>query len=341
MRKIRVEDAVGLKLCHDITKVIPGEFKGRAFKKGHLIQPEDIEQLKNIGKEHIYIWEDKPGELHEDEAAVRIAEAIAGPNIVFDTPVEGKTILSAAIKGVFRLNSDLLRQLNSIDQVTIPTIPDFYRVERGQRVATARVVPLVIREEKIKAVEELCKEGDVVCQIKPYQKLKVGFIITGNEVYHGRVEDQFKPVLRRKMKYFGAEILDATYCPDDLREIEKAIHKYKAAGAQLIVLTGGMSVDPDDLTPGAIRNTATELVTYGVPVQPGNMFMMAYLNDSLMIGVPGAALYYRTTILDLVLPKIFIGERFTKGDFAAMGEGGLCMTCAKCTYPICYFGRSR
>ena len=339
MEKIKVEEAIGMKLCHDITKVVPGEFKGRLFARGHVIRPEDVEELKNIGKEYIYIWEEEEGQVHEDEAAIRISDAMAGLNTVLDAPKEGKVLVTSGKKGLFKINSKLLRQINSIEQVTVPTIPNNYRVEKGQKLAAVRVIPLIIQEDKIKEVEALCSANEPVFEVKEYEKLKVGFIITGNEVYHGRVEDKFVPVLQRKMNYFNAEIIGRIFCPDNLKEIETAIRQHKEDGAELIVLTGGMSVDPDDLTPGAIKNTATELVTYGVPAQPGNMFMMAYSDDIPVIGVPGAAIYYKTTILDIVLPRIFAGETLTKEDFIGLGEGGLCITCEICTYPRCYFGR--
>ncbi len=339
MEKIRVEEAVGMKLCHDITKVVPGEFKGRLFARGHIIRPEDVEELKSIGKEYIYVWEEQEGKIHEDEAAIRISQAMAGINTVLDDPKEGKVFVSSKIKGLFRIKRDLLKKINSIEQITVPTIPDYYRVGKGHKLAAIRVIPLIVEEGKVESVESYCSEEGPVFEVKEYKNLKVGLIITGNEVYYGRVEDKFAAVLEDKMAYFGAEILGKTFCPDNLEKIEAAIKKYKAGGADLIVLSGGMSVDPDDLTPVAIKNTATELVTYGVPAQPGNMFMMAYSDDTPVIGVPGAAIYYKTTVLDIVLPRIFAGEIMTKEDFVGLGEGGLCITCSVCTYPRCYFGQ--
>lgn len=339
MKKIRVEDAVGMKLCHDITKVIPGEFKGRAFAKGHVIKEGDIEELKKIGKEHVFVWEENAGEIHEDEAALRMAEAVVGPNIIFEEPQEGKSLLKATNRGLFQLNRKLLKEINKREQITLPTIPNNYKAEKGMKVAAARVIPLVIAEDKIMEIENICAQKGPVLKVVPYKQLKVGFIITGNEVYKGRIKDKFGPVLKQKMAYFGANILGQVYCPDDLSVIEKAIYSFKKNGADLIVLTGGMSVDPDDLTPGAIKNTATELITYGVPAQPGNMFMMAYLDDTAVIGVPGAAIFFKTTIVDVVLPRIFAGDKLCKDDFAEMGEGGLCLNCEVCTYPRCYFGR--
>lgn len=340
MLKIRVEEAVGMKLCHDITKVVPGEFKGRAFARNHVIRPEDIEELKKLGKEHVYVWEENAGEIHEDEAAVRIAKAVMGSNMTFDVPKEGKSIISSTTKGLFKVNSPLLKEINSIEDITVPCLPNNFKVEKGQKLAGARIIPLVTKEERIKAVEELCRSKGPVFEVKPYKKLKVAFVITGNEVFKGRIEDKFGPVLNTKMQYFGADILGQVYCPDDITSIEEAIYSFQEKKADLIVLTGGMSVDPDDLTPGAIKNTGAKVVTYGAPVQPGNMFMLAYLNNTAVMGVPGAAIYFKTTILDIVLPRIFAGETLTKNDFVEMGEGGFCLNCEVCRYPNCYFGRS-
>lgn len=339
MKKIGVHEAVGMRLCHDITKVVPGVFKGTIFKRDHVIRPEDIEELLSIGKEHIYVWEDNAGEIHEDDAAVRIAKAISGKNISFSEPEEGKSVLKATAKGLLKVNGSLLGEINSIEHVTIPTLPDNFMVEQDGKIAAARIVPLVTQTKNVIRVEELCALKGPVLEVKPYRKLQVGLVITGNEVFKGRIEDKFGPVIQRKMEYFGAQILGRAYCPDCLAEIEDKIWSYARQNVDLIIVTGGMSVDPDDLTPGAIKNTGAEVITHGVPVQPGNMFMLAYLQGIPVLGVPGAAIYFKTTILDLVLPRIFAGELMTREDFIKMGTGGLCMGCKVCRYPDCYLGR--
>jgi len=340
MKKIRVQEAVGMKLCHDITKVIPGEFKGRAFKRDHVIQTEDVEELLKIGKEHIFVWEENAEEIHEDEAAIRIAKAIMGPHMVHDEPQEGKTIVRATCKGLFKVNRSLLQAINSIENVTVTSRPSNYPVDAEDKLVGARIIPLVIQEGKIKELEKLCIEQGPAFEVKPYKKLKIGIMITGNEVYKGRITDKFGPVIQQKLKDYNTEILGQIYCPDDMSKLNEAIDFFKQRGADLIILTGGMSVDPDDLTPGAIKNSGAEVITYGAPVQPGNMFMLAYLEGTALIGVPGAAIYHPTTILDVILSRIFAGETLTKQDFVNMGEGGLCLGCAVCRYPICYFGRS-
>lgn len=339
MKKVPVEKAVGMILCHDITRIIPGEFKGRAFKKGHIIQKEDVEKLLELGKEQIYVWEPKAGEIHEDEAALRIARAVAGENVDYDEPKEGKSTLKSKERGLLKINSTLLYQINSVKDISIASLPQNFIVERGQKLAGVRIIPLTTREENLIQIDKLCQGGEEVFEIKKYKELKAAIITTGNEIYKKRIQDKFGPVIRKKLEFLKAQYLGQTFCPDDIEEIKKEILYYKQQGADLIILTGGMSVDPDDLTPGAIIGSGAKVVTYGAPVQPGNMFMMAYLGNTVLLGVPACAMYYRTTILDVVLPRIFVGEILTKEDFIKMGEGGFCLNCEVCRYPQCFFCR--
>lgn len=340
MNKVSIQDAVGMTLCHDITKVVPGEFKGRAFKRGHVIRLEDIDALLNMGKENIYVWENNRGEIHEDDAAIRLAKAVRGENVTFTEPEEGKSVLKATVKGLLKVNSSLLFETNCVEHVTVPSLPNNFMVEKDQKVATARIVPLVTQEKNIIKVEKLCAENGPIFHVKPYKNLNVGVLITGNEVFKGRVEDKFGPVVKRKMAYYDAEIIAQEYCPDCLDLIKEKILSFaNKMKVDLIMVTGGMSVDPDDLTPGAIKDTGAEVITYGTPVQPGNMFLLAYLEGTPVLGIPGAAMYVQTTILDIVLPRIFVGETLTQKDFIKLGEGGLCMNCKVCHYPNCYFGR--
>ncbi|MDR1603334.1 MAG: molybdopterin-binding protein [Gracilibacteraceae bacterium] len=339
MKKVKVEDSLGLELCHDMTKVVPGEFKGAAFKRGHIIRAEDLPELLSMGKEHIYVWEDNAGEIHEDDAAVRLAAAVAGEHVRCSAPEEGKSVLTAAGKGLFRLHSELLSEINAVPDVTIPCLPRNFSVEGGQKVASARIVPLVTQEKNILRVETLCRENGPVFSVQPYRPLRAALVVTGSEVYKGLIEDKFAPVLRQKLAGFEAEIISTAYCPDDRDLIREAILAAVAAAAELVLVTGGMSVDPDDLTPGAIKSTGAEIVAHGLPAQPGNMFLAAYLGDVPVFGVPGAAIYLSVTVLDVLLPRIFAGDRLEKKDLARLAEGGLCAGCAVCNYPYCYFGR--
>lgn len=251
MEKVPVTEAVGMILCQDITKIVPGEFKGRAFKKGHVIKEEDVEVLLNLGKENIYVWAPEPGDIHENDAALRLSKATVGENISFTEPYEGKSTLISQVKGLFKVNSDLLYQINSVDAISIASLPNNFPVEKEQKLAGARIIPLVTKEERIIQVEKLCREKGPVFTVKPYRKLKCGVITTGSEVYKGRIKDKFGPVMKNKIAAFEGDFIGQILCPDDLGLIEEAIHNFVSQGAELVILTGGMSVDPDDLTPGA------------------------------------------------------------------------------------------
>ncbi len=341
MKKVPIEKAIGMKLCHDITQIIPGQLKGPLFRKGHIIREEDIGELRRIGKEYLYIWQPKPGEIHENEAALRISKALSGENITFKEPVEGKITLKSQIKGLFKVSSKLLYQINSIKNITIASLPNHFAVEKNQGLAGVRIVPLTISEKSIKKVELFGQKEGTVFLVQQYKPLRVGIITTGNEVYKGLIEDGFGPLLRKKFSHFGADIQQQIFCADKKEEIIGAIRYFAKKDIDLIALSGGMSVDPDDLTPGAIKDSGARIVTYGVPVQPGNMLMLAYLGKTTLIGIPGASLFYENTILDIVLPRIFVGDILSKKDFIKMGEGGFCSTCSICHYPHCYFGRTQ
>lgn len=337
MKKVRVEAAVGMELCHDITAMRDG-FKGAAFKRGHIIQESDIEELLNIGKQHIFVWEDQAGEIHEEDAALRMAQMAPLEHTTAKGPSEGKILYFAQERGLFRVDRSLLTEINSIGDLTISCLPDHYPVEKGARLVSMRIVPLVTKEEQVRKAEELCRDRALFA-LKPYQPKKIGVIITGSEVYHGRIKDKFEPVVREKMKAYPAEILDVTICDDKLEMICDAARAQLEQGADFLIFTGGMSVDPDDLTPTAIRELGAQIVTHGVPAQPGNMTLVAYLNDIPILGVPGAAISLPTTIFDVLLPAIFADEKITKKDLIQLGDGGLCQLCARCQWPNCSFGR--
>ena len=337
MKKIPVEQAVGMTLCHDITKMVDG-FKGAAFRRGHVIREEDIEELLNIGKKTVFVWEENAGEIHEEDCALRLA-AMAPVQGAHDTaPSEGKVLLMADTRGMLRVDTELLREINSIGDITISTLPDHYPVESGARLASMRIVPLVTKEEQIIAAERLCAQRKLL-DLRPYAHKKIGVIITGSEVYSGRIKDKFEPVVRRKMESYPAEILGVTICDDDLDMIINSAKAYLAKGADFLIFTGGMSVDPDDLTPTAIRRLGAQVVSHGVPSQPGNMTLVAYLSDVAILGVPGAAISLPTTIFDVLLPQIFTGDKLTKDDLIRLGDGGLCQMCRACHFPNCTFGR--
>ena len=337
MKKIRVEDAVGMALCHDITAMRDG-FKGAAFKRGHVISQEDIPALLDLGKRTVFVWEDNAGEIHEEDAALRMAAMAPVEGAHYTAPSEGKVLLMADQRGMFRVDTALLQKINSIGDITISTLPDHYPVEPGARLASMRIVPLVTKEEQILRAEQLCAEKKLL-DLRPYQEKKLGVIITGSEIYSGRIRDKFEPVVRAKMKQYPAQILGVTICDDNLDMITSEAKKFLDRDADFLIFTGGMSVDPDDLTPTAIRTLGADIVTHGVPSQPGNMTLVAYLGETAILGVPGAAISLPTTIFDVLLPQIFAGDRITKADLIRLGDGGLCQLCKSCHFPNCTFGR--
>lgn len=331
---------MGLVLCHDITEIVPGERKGVAFKRGHVIRAEDIEHLLRLGKENIFVWSDQPeGLVHEDDAARRIARAICGANISFGSPSEGRINLKADRQGLFVLNVDLLEALNDIPDVSIAAIHTLREVKSGQELAGTRVIPLCVAEESLLSVEGLCRERGPLMQVLPLAPYKVGVVTTGSEVFHGRVKDAFTPVLKEKFKAWGSEISFHAIVPDQPETTVKAINEALAQGCGLIAVTGGMSVDPDDKTPAAIGQICGQVVIYGTPVLPGAMFMLGYKGEVPIMGLPGCVMYKRASIFDLVLPRILAGQRLTRRDFTRLGHGGYCEQCADCHFPNCSFGR--
>jgi molybdenum cofactor synthesis domain-containing protein len=340
MRKIRVEDAVGEMLCHDMTGIDEDGRKSVRFKRGHVIREEDIPGLLKIGKEHVFVWEPEADEVHEDDAALALAEVICGENLTYDKkPSEGKVQVNAASDGLFIVNRDALKKINRVGDYTVACRPNFTKVTAGEKLCGLRIVPLVTKRSNVDEAVRIARDNSPVLDVKPFRPLRCGVVITGSEVYYGRIQDKFEPVMTKKLQSYGAQILGFIKCPDDLDRILDAVRLFREQDAELILLTGGMSVDPDDLTPTAIRQSGAALVTQGVPIQPGNMLTMAYLGETMLIGVPGASMHYKTTSLDIFLPRVFAGLKITKEEIADYGEGGFCMFCEVCRYPLCYFGQ--
>ena len=337
MKKVRVEDAVGMTLCHDLTEMRDG-FKGAAYKRGHVITEADIPHMLDIGKRTVFVWEENAGEIHEEDAALRMAAMAPVESAHYTAPSEGKVLLIADAEGMFRVDTALLREINSIGDLTISTLPDHYPVKPGMRLASMRIVPLVTKEEQIIRAESLCAQRRLL-DLLPYRPRRTAIIITGSEIYSGRIQDRFEAVARRKLSAYPGEVLGAAVCDDDLDMLVNTAQRFLRMGADFLIFSGGMSVDPDDLTPTAIRRLGCDVISHGVPSQPGNMTLMAYLGDIPVMGVPGAAISLPTTIFDALLPQVFAGLRFTREDLIRLGDGGLCQLCASCHFPNCTFGR--
>jgi len=341
LKKIELKDAVGTKLAHDMTEIRPGEFKGAAFHKGHTVCNEDLCRLQKMGKNHLYVIDLDEDELHEDQAAAILADALAGDGIVWkDEPREGKIKLLAEKDGLFAVDTAALAAFNMVDEVMCATLHNHTLVKKGELVAATRAIPLIMKRTPIQRAAAIARQNGAVLAIRPIRKAKVGLVITGNEVYQGLIEDRFAPILSEKVNALGSEVSEVTYAPDDAELIRAAIRSHLDRGCNLLMLSGGMSVDPDDVTRQGIRSAGTGEMHYGASVLPGAMFLVAYVGDVPLLGVPACGLFHRITVLDLLLPRILAGEKIGKAELAFLGHGGLCKDCEECVYPHCPFGKT-
>ncbi len=339
MKIMKTEDAVGQVLCHDITQIIKDVTKDALFRKGHVIREEDVPVLLSLGKEHIYIWEKDEGKLHENEAAEILKEISMGCNVDASEVKEGKIDLTAKCDGLLTIETESLRRINSLGNMMIATRHSGFPVKQGDKLAGTRIIPLVIEKEKMEQAKMLAGEKPLI-NVLPFRKKKYGIIVTGSEVYHGRVEDTFTKVIEEKMNEFHGVMGMHGVIDDNPEHITQLIEEMLEQGMDLVICTGGMSVDPDDKTPLAIRNAGAKMVTYGAPVLPGAMFALSYTKDGKPImGLPGCVMYAKRTIFDLVLPRIMAGEEVTEEMVNVLGEGGLCLNCDLCTFPNCSFGK--
>lgn len=343
MKLIKTEDAVGHVLSHDITQIIKGVTKDAVFRKGHIVTEEDIPVLLSVGKENLYVWEKEEGMLHENDAAEILRQICQGEHMHPSDVKEGKIELIADIDGVLKIEREKLRKVNSLGEIMIASRHGDFPVKKGDKLAGTRVIPLVISEEKMQQAKDVTA-GGAIFNILPYKKKKAGIVTTGSEVYYHRIKDTFTPVIEEKLAEYDIEIGGHEICNDDPQMIENAIRSLLADGCDMIVCTGGMSVDPDDRTPYAIRQVTGEIVSYGAPVLPGAMFLLAYYREEgkeviPVLGLPGCVMYSKRTIFDLVLPRLTVGEILTAEDLNTLGEGGLCLNCPECTFPNCGFGK--
>ncbi len=339
MKTIKTKDAVGCILCHDITQIIKDVKKDVVFKKGHIIKEEDIDVLLSVGKDNIYVYEKEEGMIHENEAAFDLADLCLNDDMKISEVKEGKVEIFSEIDGFFTVEVDVLNEINELEDIMIATRKGNIAVKKGDKLAGMRVIPLVIEKEKLDKAKQI-QNGNKILKLHKFKNRKAAIVTTGNEVYYERIKDTFTPVIVDKLSKYGIEVINHTVCKDDVNMITDAIKTSKNLGAQIIICTGGMSVDPDDLTPSAIRNSNAEIITYGAPVLPGAMFLLGYFkDDSVIMGVPGCAMYLDTTIFDIMLPYAVAGIKVDKKHIAKLGYGGLCLSCDDCTYPNCQFGK--
>lgn len=338
MKTVRTENAVGMILGQDLTRIAPGEFKGVAFKKGHIIQEADVPVMLSMGKDHVYIIEFGPGEVHENDAAAIIAEAAIGSGLEMTEAAEGKVSMKARYAGLLKVNKKLLSRINHLEGIALSTIHSDSVVQEGETVASAKIIPLMITQGVLDTVAKEVRDAKIL-EVLPFPKRKIGLIITGNEVYYGRIQDKFEKIIKGKLKSYDADIVDTTFTPDDPEQIASAVNDF-AIRSDIVIACGGMSVDPDDVTPEGIRRTKARIIAYGTPVLPGAMFLVAYKGQKPILGLPACGMYSKTTILDIVLPKVIAGEKITKKYISGLGHGGLCRQCSEgCRYPACSFGK--
>lgn len=339
MKLIKTEDAIGQVLCHDITQIIPGVTKDAVFRKGHIIREEDIPVLLSVGKEHLYIWEYDENTLHENEAAEILRDICMGPGMRATPPKEGKIELIAERSGLFLADIQKLRAINSQGRMMIATRSPGFPVHAGDKLAGTRIIPLVIEKTAMQAAKSLAGNAPLL-RLLPIHKKRYSVVTTGSEVYKNRIQDAFTPVIERKLSEYGCTMMQHVTLGDEPEAITAAIRSMLDNGAELVICTGGMSVDPDDRTPLAIRNAGVKVVSYGAPVLPGAMFLLSYTDTGIPVcGLPGCVMYAKRTIFDIVLPYLLADEPVTVEQLAALGAGGLCLNCEICHYPNCGFGK--
>ena len=338
MKEISTEQAVGMVLCHDLTEIVPGQRKGARFRKGHIVREEDIPTLLDMGKKHLFVWDLQEGFVHEDEAARRMAAAAVGQGVTLSEPKEGKIDMRAEIEGLLRVNLEALYALNALGNICFATIRRNKVAARGKHLGGMRVIPLVVEEALLERFEAICRESGPVVEVVPLKQAKIGIVTTGSEIQEGRIQDGFGPVLRSKAEELHCTVIGQVFPGDDAAAITAAIQNFLREGADLVEVSGGMSVDPDDRTPLAIRNCGGEIVTYGTPVLPGAMLMLSYVEGVPVLGLPGCVMFHQRTVYDLVVPRILAGEKLTPMDFVQLAHGGQCQNCPVCHWPDCGFG---
>ncbi len=326
-------------LAHDVTRIVPGEYKGVGFRKGHIIRQEDITDLLKMGKQSVYVFELGPNSLHEDNAAVRIANAVSGPGLSWSDPREGKITFLSCADGIVKVNTKALLKINTMKNIIVSTLKNNFPCSQDSAVGATRIIPLTIQRHKIEKLETIAKQHFPVINVLPYRRLKVGAVVTGSEVYNGLIDDGFDQYVGTKIKDFGSEIMQKIVTPDDASEIAQAIRKLTVLGCDLIITTGGLSVDPDDVTRTGIKQSGARIIIYGSPILPGAMFLYAVLDRTIILGLPACVYYHHATVFDIMLPRVLAGDSITMKDVAALGHGGFCMNCKQCRYPICPFGK--
>lgn len=341
-RTIPVEEAVGMPLAHDLTQIdAPNHIKTARFKKGQIITEADLPVLRDMGKEHLLIIELQTGFVHEDDAAVALSEVLAGDNLRVTPPEEGRCNLVAAESGILWYLAETVNRVNQDPDWVLSALAPHRPVLAGQTVAGFRIRPLAIEDYRVERAVAAVR-GSQPFKILPFRPLKVGLVTTGKEIFDGRIADAFRPKLDEKLSRLNGECIGQSFSTDTVEDISAAISAFLEKGAKVVICTGGMSVDADDRTPGAIRNVCRKISFQGTPALPGAMLMLGWAaspvdgEDVAVIGAPACVAFDDRTALDKLLPFVFAG--IEPGDLVRRwGVGGLCERCAVCHYPSCSF----
>jgi len=339
MKKIKIEEAVGMVLGHDVTQIIPGEYKGPRFKRGHKIKKEEIPEFLKIGKEHVFVMELKPGMIHEDDAALRLGKAFSGENIDLTGPSEGKVTFMSKIGGILKINLRLLHRINLSGNIVFSTLHRHTPCAPGMAVGATRIISLNAAEREIEKVENWCEKYGPIIEIFPYRVLNIGVVVTGSEFFHGRTEDRFDDRVGKKIVGFGSCVIKKLVVSDDIHQISQALLDLQADSIDLILVTGGLSVDPDDVTRAGIRKAGTKIIFYGTPILPGAMFLYGILGEKPVLGLPACVFHHNATLFDLIFPRILAGETLKRREISLLGHGGFCRNCEPCHFPVCPFGK--
>ncbi|MDI7260890.1 MAG: molybdopterin-binding protein [Thermodesulfobacteriota bacterium] len=339
MKKIKIEDAVGMVLGHDVTQIIPGKYKGPRFKRGHKIKKEEIPEFLKIGKEHVFVMELKPGMIHEDDAALRLGKAFSGKNLKIAGPSEGKVTLHSKIKGLLQTNLPFLHRINLSKNIILSTIHRYTPCTPGMTVGATRIISLTAPEMQIEKIENWCEKYGPVIEVLPYRKLNIGVVVTGNEFFKGRTEDRFDDKVGEKINQFGSRVVKKRIVPDDVRQIAQSLKEFSDDLVDLILVTGGLSVDPDDVTRAGIKKAGTRIIFYGTPILPGAMFLYGILGEKPVLGLPACVFHHNATLFDLIFPRILAGETLKRREISLLGHGGFCRNCEPCHFPVCPFGK--
>lgn len=339
MKKIKIEDAVGMVLGHDVTQIIPGKFKGPRFRRGYMIRQEDIPDFLKIGKEHVYVMDLKAGVVHEDDAAVRLGKAFSGENIDLTGPSEGKVTFHSKIKGILKIDLHLLHRINLSGNIILSTLHRYTPCTPGKAVGATRIIPLTAPEREIEKVENWCEKYGPVIEILPYRKLNIGVVVTGNEFFKGRTKDRFDDRVGKKIVDYGSQVVKKRIVPDEIQQIARALTELKEEPVDLILVTGGLSVDPDDVTRTGIKKAGVKIIFYGTPVLPGAMFLYGMLGEKPVLGLPACVFHHNATLFDMIFPRILAGESPSRKEVRLLGYGGFCQNCDPCSFPVCPFGK--